>query len=133
MTNYKIHNLKLILGDKIFLILGILAACTLLFYAFGCQPKTKSLINPAQKVNVAELQVEIDTLLNLSKIRFEDLRKQQQIKQFVFNQAIAIGETGTVNPIGILTSLLAILGIGATADDIRLRNQRKLTTTKIGE
>jgi len=133
MTNYKIHNLKLILGDKIFLILGIIAGSTLLFYAFGCQPKTPSIINPDRKVTVGELQIEIDSLMTLSELRFADLRKQQEIKQFVFNQAIAIGQTGEVNPIGILTSLLAVLGMGATADDIRLRKQRKLTTTKIGE
>ena len=33
-------------------------------------------------------------------------------------------ETGTVNPIGIATAILAIAGLGAGADDIRLRRQR---------
>ena len=50
----------------------------LLFYAYGCEPETRSLINPQQKVNLAELQLEVDTLMAQSEIRLADLQRQYE-------------------------------------------------------
>lgn len=97
----------------------------IVFYAYGCEPKTQSLITPTQKVTLNELQTEIDILMLQSEARFADLQKQYELRDFVLNQSLTIAQAGTVNPIGLITSLLAIVGVGATADDIRLRRQRK--------
>jgi len=113
-----------IIKDKWTIISSIIVIAVLLIYAYGCEPKTRSLINPQQKVNLAELQLEIDTLMAKSEIRFADLQRQYELKDFVFNQSLIMLETGTVNPVGIATAILAIAGLGAGADDIRLRRQR---------
>lgn len=113
-----------LIKDKWPIISSMIIIAGLLFYAYGCEPKTQSLINPNEKVNLAELQLEIDTLMAKSEIRFADLQRQYELKDFIFNQSLIILETGTVNPVGIATAVLAIAGLGAGADDIRLRRQR---------
>lgn len=113
------------LRDKWPIVFSILLCSGVVWFAYGCQPQTKSLICPENKVNRAELNLEIDTLLKTSQLRIADLDKQEQIRQIVFKQALVIADDGQINPVGLLTSLLAIFGIGATADDVRLRKQRK--------
>lgn len=104
----------------------------LIWYAYGCTPKTKSLIDDTKKVDLQELNLEFDTLLAKHKIRIEDLQKQQELKNFIFNQAFTISQEGEINPLGILTSLIALLGIGSTIDDIKQRKTvKKLSTYQI--
>lgn len=122
--NTLLHNAKLVLKDKWLFIVTISICIGLTWFAYGCQPKTQSLIHPTEKVTRAGLQHELNTLIALAELRGEDLEKQEQFRNFVFQQALVIAETGTVNPFGVITSLLALLGIGATADDIRLRKER---------
>lgn len=117
-------RLKQFVSDKWPLILSTLLCTTLLFYAYGCEPKTKSLIDPMRRVTRAELQLELDTLFATSKLRILDLDRKDQIRDFVFQQVLISAQGGGVNPVGVITSLLAILGIGMTADDIRLRRER---------
>lgn len=102
----------------------------LLFYAFGCEPQTQSLIDPERKVTAAELEYEIDFLMTQHTSRLDDLQKQQEIRNFVLQQGLIFAEGGVVNPVGIITSILAILGIGAAGDDLRLRHQRKIIAQK---
>lgn len=101
----------------------------LVWYAYGCEPKTTSLIDPGQKITLEQLQNEVDILMLKSETRLNDLQKQYELRDFVFNQSIKIAETGTINPIGVITSLLAVMGIGLGADDLRLRKERKKTLT----
>lgn len=97
----------------------------ILIYAYGCEPKTKSLTRPGGKVTRIELQTELELFIARAAAGKKDLDRQDEIRDFIFNQALVIAQGNTVNPIGVLTGVLAILGIGATADDIRLRRQRK--------
>jgi len=113
------------LRDKPGFFVSSIAIGIMLFYAYGCTPKTDSLINPQRQVSRAELQIEIDTLFALSKARFEDIAKKEQFRQWVFEQGLLTVQTGNVNPVGLATSLFGLFGIGATADNIRLRKQRK--------
>jgi len=116
MLNYLLDKSPLICSGLI---------CAMLFiYAIGCQPTTDSLITPGEQVTRAELNWEIESLMSKSKIRIDQLDRQQELRNLIFQQTIIAAETGAVNPIGLITSMLAVLGIGATADDIRLRKQR---------
>ena len=117
----------LFLKDTWGIILSILIIIGLTIYAVGCKPTTPSLIDPTKKVDVFELQTEIDTLMLLSKARFDDLQRQNEFRDFIFNQTIAIAESGQINPLGLITTLAAIFGVGSTADNVRLRKQRKRT------
>lgn len=125
----KINKIKDWFSDRWIIIWGLITILFVLYFMFGCQSETKSLLDPKQKVTRLELQSEIDFLLQQTQARIEDLDKQDAIRNMILNQAIVIAQTGTVNPIGVMTSILAILGIFSTADDIRLRKKLKKTLT----
>lgn len=109
--------------------IALAACCLLAFFGLACEPKTGSLVDPAEKVTRGELLSELDYLIARANTRISDLDKQQELRNFVFQQSLTIANTGVINPLGIATSLLAVLGIGATVDDVRLRKQRKLQIT----
>ena len=113
------------LSGKLPIIISGIVAILLLVYAYGCQPTTKSLRDPAQKVTREELSYEVETLLSESRLRIADLDRQQELRNLIFQQTLVIAESGTVNPVGVITALLAIMGVGATVDDVRLRKKQK--------
>jgi len=115
--------------DKWPIMIAYNVVISLLFFAFACTPKTESLIEPDKKVTLEQLQSEVDILIFRSEARLADLQKQYELRDFILNQSLTIAQTGEVNPIGLITSIIAIMGIGAGADDIRLRKQRKKTLT----
>jgi len=102
------------------------ACIFMIFYAYGCEPKTTSLIDPGQKVTRPQLKTEIELLMMQSENRIADLDRQEALRQAIFEQGLIMAQTRTINPIGVVTSLLAVLGIGMSADDIRLRKKVKV-------
>ena len=102
---------------------GLIA--TVLWLAYGCQPKTSSLLQPNRKVTGPELSIELETLVGMYDLRIDDLEKQAAFQQWFFDQAAEFATTGTANPIGVLMSLLSIFGIGAGADNLRVRKKLK--------
>ena len=119
------------LKEKLPVFITLQACIFLVCYAYGCEPKTKSLIDPQRKVDRAQLKTEIELLMMQSENRIADLDRQVAIRKAVFEQGLLIAQTGTINPLGVATSLLAILGIGMTADDIRLRKKVKVQDVQI--
>jgi len=117
------------LKDKWPILISLSIGGVLLFFAYGCEPETKSLIDPDLKVNRTQLQSELEFLVATSHARFQDLDRQQQFRDMILQQSILIAETGDVNPVGLLTSIIALLGIGAGADDLRVRKKLKTTLT----
>jgi len=113
------------LNDKYPYLLAILLCLGVILYAFGCDPKTKSLIDPLQRVSRFELQLEIDSLIAQSEIRFAELEQQEKLKAFLFQRSIEAASTGIVNPMSLITSLLTLLSGAAVTDNIRLRRTRK--------
>ena len=97
-------------------IAGIVLAI-MLFLLFGCEPTTKSVWNPETKVTRAQLQIEMEHYLASVEARFADLDKQDKFRQFIFNQAFIIAESGGVNPLGILTALGSLFGAAVFADN----------------
>ena len=119
------------LKDTWGIILSLCIMAILVFYAYGCEPTTRSIVTPTKKVNAMELQSEIDYLMAISEVRFSELEKKAQFRDAVFNQTIKIVETGNVTPMGLITSLAAVLGLGMGADDVRLRKERKKSARTI--
>lgn len=115
--------------DKVAFVVSGFFCLLVILYAYGCEPKTRSLIDPSVSVTRLELVDELDKLQMFYDRRIADLEKKEAFKKFVFEASLDIAEKGEINPLGIITSLLAVLGVGATADDIRLRKDRKKTTT----
>lgn len=109
------------------LITATIVCVLLLLFAFGCEPQTVSLLDPSRTVSRQQLEAEFDYLLQVHQERSLDLDKQEQIRQIIFQQGLIIAQGGAYNPIGIATTLLAIFGIGATVDDVKLRRKIKKT------
>jgi len=107
------------------LIFSCFVCTALLIYAFGCEPKTKSITVPGRKVDRLELTYEIESLLRKSEAGFDDLDRQIEIRNLIFQQGLIAVQGGTLNPIGILTTIMAVFGIGLAGDDIRLRKKIK--------
>jgi len=103
----------------IFVLVGIL------FWGYSCQPETRSLIHPDRKVTRPELQIELDTIAATAEIRMADLDKQEAIRDLIFQNALLVVETGTMNPAGLVTLLAGLYGITRGAKDIKDRIKKK--------
>lgn len=108
-------------------IISVNVAIFVITYAYGCEAKTQSLIYPDKKVPISEIVTELELLERKATIAFADLERQDRIRDIVLNQSLIIAQGGAVNPIGVIMSVMAILGLGVGADDIRLRKKIKTT------
>jgi len=118
-------SILLDLNNKKASIISLAGVALVFLFAYGCQPKTQSLIEPDKKVNRQELLTELEILKLKFEDRTADLDKQEQIRDIILNQSIKIASGEQLNPVGILTSALAVFGAGASVDNVRLRRQRK--------
>lgn len=103
----------------------------LLLYAYGCQPKTRSLLDPAEKVDRETLLYEMESLVNRYKTGIKDLDTQVKIRNIIFQQGLIIAQGGAINAPGLIITLLSIFGIGVTVDDVRNRKKLRDVVGKI--
>lgn len=107
----------------------------------GCQSRTQSLVDPTLKVTEAELNIEytselaklesaMNTLKATTEVRLQDLQRQDLFKQALYNNALLIAEGGNPNPLGLLSLLGTIFGIGAVIDNRRKDGLIKGLTNK---
>lgn len=112
-------------------VIALILSAAMLVWIFGCVSEVQSIIEPDKKVTREALQVEVDTEINrlnaeiakveiLAKQRSDKLDQLDAMKAEVARLGMVVLEGGTVNPIGIATTLISLIGIGAIAD-----NQKK--------
>lgn len=111
-----LNTLKKLFNDFHSSTIATIIIIAILFWCYGCQSKCKSILDPGQKITRGELQIEVDTLLATAKLRLEDLDQQDNLKLLLFQQAALFAETGTVNPMGILTTGLSIFAVSFGLD-----------------
>lgn len=97
------------LNDNHWYLVAIVIIAGTIFWTYGCESTTVSLLDPNQKINRAGLQNEIDYILGQAEIKAADLDRQDEIKQALLDAVNVIGTTGQVNPSGLL-SLAATIG-----------------------
>jgi len=105
--------------------ISIVVILLLCVWIFGCQSKVESLNGTRQLVNRGELKIELDHILAKAELNFQELDRQDEIKQIIFNSALMMAKSGSINPIGVLTTFGAILGLGATVDNVKKRKKIK--------
>lgn len=105
--------------------LSIALASILLLIWWGCQGRAPSLIDPTKNVTRAELENELDLMLLRAEQGFARIEQREEIMNLIFQQALIAGQTGTINPFALLTSVGTILGVGATVDNVRKRKEIK--------
>lgn len=108
---------------------AILLLTAILFWGYGCPPRTESIIVEGKKVTMAELQIELDSIIATTEYRVADLKKQQEFRDLIFNNALLIFETGSLNPVGIVTMLAGLYGLTRGAKDIKDRVEKKTKNT----
>lgn len=91
----------------------------LILWGHGCEPKVASLTDYKQQVTRDELQFELDGLLAKAESRFAELDRQVAFKEAIFNHTILYATTGTIDPLGMITTIAALLGFGAVIDNRR--------------
>jgi hypothetical protein len=105
--------------------IALIVLTALLFLGHSCQPETKSLIHPGERITRPELQIELDTIIATAQARMADLDKQEAFRDLIFKNVLIIGQTGTLNPVGILTLLTGLYGITRGAQDVKNRVKKK--------
>lgn len=115
-------KIKDLFNHERYQVIAVLATAAFLFWFFGCESKVQSLANPQVLITRASLEAEVDFYLAQAEIRFKDLDKQDEFKRLLVEKTLLVAEGGAVNPYGIIATILGILGIGATVDNVRKRN-----------
>ena len=109
--------------------ISVIVCSLLLLFFYGCEPKCNSIIQPNLQITRAELDMEVESIIAKANIGYSSLEQKEELRQLLFEQALTAASTGTVNPIAIITSVGALLGLGATVDNIRKRKEIKKLTT----
>lgn len=117
--------MKNIFNHERYKVIGGALCILIVFYFYGCESKVQSLIHVGEKVNRAELQLELNNLIANAGLRVQNLDRQDQFKRALFDQAVLLAQGGTLNPVGLGLTLTSILGIGAVTDDLRTRKRVK--------
>jgi len=120
-------KLKLFLNHERYQTITILIVITFMIFLQGCPSKCDSMITENHKVTRLELKAEVDLLLARAKEHIRTLDQQDAFKQLIAQNALLFTSTGTVNPVGLMTAALSVLGLGAAVDNIRRRKVEKAT------
>ena len=115
------EKLKAFLNHQRYQVVFILVVGFLLSFFYSCSPKVLSIHSPPIKVSREGLDMEVESFLALASIRYAELERQDELRQLIFENAIAYSQGIPINPIGIATTIAAIFGIGATVDNVRRR------------
>lgn len=100
---------------------NLLLAPLVLIYAYGCQSTVLSLVNSNLQVNRSELIGEVNSFLAMAESRFENLDRQDLVRNTMFNSLSELITTNPTSPAGIGLFVANLLGIGAVIDNVRKR------------
>ncbi len=105
--------------------IALIVLTALLFWGYSCQPETKSLIHPGEMVTRPELQIELDGIIATAKYRMAELDKQEAFRDVIFENALVVAQTGTLNPLGVITLLAGLYGVSRGVKDVKDRIKNK--------
>lgn len=97
------------LNDQHWYLVAIVIIAGSILWTYGCESQVRSLLDPNQQINRAELQNELDYIIGQARIKAQDLDRQDEIKQSLLDAANVIATTGTINPSGLI-NLAACIG-----------------------
>lgn len=123
-------KLKQLLNHERYQFLALSISLILLGWVSCIPSQVNSLTKPGTKITRQELEAEINAFLALAEARYTELDRQDKVKQLIAEKALLFSQTGVINPQGIITLIVSILGIGAIADNTRKRLELKRLTGK---
>lgn len=83
----------------------------LIIFIYGCPSTTTSLLHNDRQITRPELQLELENITALARLRITDLNQQDELKSLLVQNALVIFSGQPVNPFGLLTGVAAIYGI----------------------
>jgi len=92
-------------------IVSVLVTVAFIIYIYGCEAKTRSLVEAEKFVNRQELQLELDQIIGLAQLRMTDLDKQEQFRAIILQNALILVQGQPFNPLGLITAIAAIYGV----------------------
>ena len=110
------------------IIMTVLVTVIFTFYMYGCEVKTRSLTESTKLVNRQELQLELDQIIDMAKIRMADLDKQEEFSAIILQNALILVQGQPFNPIGIISAIAAIYGLSQGASNVS-----KIVKTKVNK
>lgn len=101
------------------LCIGLAVCAAALAWAYGCESTTKSPSDPKLRVTRAELDAEVENLAAKISLAYADITKQDEVKQKILNIGIAYASGEGFSPIGLVSTLAGLAGLGAVIDNRR--------------
>jgi hypothetical protein len=101
------------------IIAAVFVVGMLALYQYGCEPTVKSLIDDKDYVNREELTIELNALMAKAELRMVQLDRQDELRNILINNALLIAQGNPTNPLGLLTALAGLYGLGSGAVTIR--------------
>lgn len=120
-----LEKIKKFLNHERYQAISVLIILCIAVWIFGCQSTVKSLLSPQVKVNRAQLQAELDSFITQAQIQFDDLDRQDEIRQTIIEHGLLIARTGVFNPIALIPVVAGILGTGVVVDRVREKKKKK--------
>lgn len=123
-----LEKLKALMNHERYQLITVVVVLGFVVWLQGCPSQVPSLIDESRRVTRVEYQAEIDLFLARAAVGAESLDKQDALKAALAQNAVLFTTTGTINPVGLVTTVFGILGLGATVDNIRRRKEEKKVT-----
>ena len=96
---------------------ALVLCVVLVVVGLGCQVTTENPFRPEERVTAAELEAEVQLYVTKVQNAYTDIEKQEAIRNAILEAGLAYAQGGGVSPIGLATTLMGIVGIGATLDN----------------
>lgn len=86
---------------------------------FGCRITTENPFEPGTQVSRQELEIEAQAYAQKIELAYQDLSKKEEIVRLITEAGLAYASGGGVNPLGVATAMMGVLGAGAVVDNRR--------------
>lgn len=120
-----LNKIKIFFNHERYQSISIAIVLILLLSIYGCPSTVESIRKPGTRINRSELENEVNYLLMMAEAKALQLNQQDELKNTLYQIGLTTAQTGTFNPIGLITTIAGIVGVGATADNIRKRRDIK--------
>lgn len=118
------------LKKNLTLIITGLITLSIILFIYACEPKVPSLNDQKYLVTRSELQVELDNILALAKMRMLSLDKQDAVRNIILQNSLVLLQGQPFNPVGIITGIAAIYGITQGGSNITKVVKEKIKKAK---
>lgn len=88
-------------------------------FLYSCESQTQSILNGSLRITRAELQLELNTVAELAKIRIIDLDRQDAFKAIFLENALVLVQGQPFNPVGLITAIFGVYGIKQTVHKVK--------------